>query len=239
MLDIRRQAGVHMLTLARPQRGNALCTELVEAMLVGVDEARADADVHTLVLRGEGRHFCTGFDLGDLDSASDGDLLHRMVRIEGLLSALWHAPFRTLAVATGRTWGAGADLFAACDLRAATADANFRFPGAGFGLVLGTRRLAERIGTDAARRTVCEGLALDAGSAQEQGLVSQVVDDVQAWIDSASRPPAVDRETLAQLHRATRKDCADSDLAALVRSAARPGLKARIAAYRARLHPNT
>ena len=48
-----------------------------------------------------------------------------------------------MAVATGRAWGAGADLFASCDIRACTPDASFRFPGTAFGIVLGTRRLVE------------------------------------------------------------------------------------------------
>lgn len=237
MLDVRRCAGVQTLTLARPGRGNALAPDLVEALLAAVHEACADPGLHTLVLRGEGRNFCTGFDLSDLETASDGDLLHRFVRIEALLAALWHAPLRTVVAVDGRAWGAGADLFAACDLRAATAQASFRFPGPAFGLVLGTRRLAERIGVDAARRAAVEGLTLDAASACAQGLVTHLVDDIEAWIEAATVPLAVDRETLRQLHRATRDDRSDADLAALVRSASRPGLQQRIAAYRARPNP--
>ena len=51
-----------------------------------VAAAIADASVHTLVLRGAGRHFCTGLDLSDLATLSDGDLLLRLVRIETLLA---------------------------------------------------------------------------------------------------------------------------------------------------------
>lgn len=228
MLQHAHADGVTTLTLARPERANALSADLVEALLARVHEAAADPSVHTLVLRGAGRHFCSGLDLSDLETASDGDLLQRLVRIETLLAALWHAPQRTVAVAQGRTWGAGADLFAACEQRVALAGSTFRFPGALFGIVLGTRRLAERVGSDRARALVVDGGELDAAQALASGLAS-------ADEDSAPSPPRVDAVTARAVRAATRADHRDADLAALVRSAAAPGLRARIAAYRERL----
>ena len=228
---------VTTLTLSRAERGNALGPDLVEALIDAVHAACADRATHTLVLRGEGRHFCTGLDLSDLDDRRDGDLLQRLVRIETLLATLWHAPLRTVAVAQGRTWGAGADLFAACEVRLARADASFRFPGAQFGIVLGTRRLAERVGADAARAITIGGGQWDAAAAQAAGLVQQVVADedgaAQALADLTL--PKTDPATAAALRTASRADHRDADLAALVRSAAVPGLVQRIGAYRARL----
>ncbi|RVT52274.1 enoyl-CoA hydratase/isomerase family protein [Rubrivivax albus] len=241
MLTSTHAGGVATLTLARPDRGNALGPDLVEALLAAVLAAGEDDTVHTLVLRGEGRHFCTGLDLSDLDQCRDGDLLQRLVRIETLLAAVWQAPMRTVALAQGRTWGAGADLFAACEVRLAMADATFRFPGAQFGIVLGTRRLAERVGADAARAMTTTGGEWRAADAQAAGLVQQEVGDaagIDDALDAACRTPAVDRLTAAALRAASRierADQRDADLAALVRSAARPGLVDRIRAYRARL----
>lgn len=222
-----RDGGVLTLTMARPALGNALSAELVEALLAQVQAACADTTLHTLLLRGEGRHFCTGLDLSTLETETDGSLLHRVVRIETLLATLWHAPLRTVAVAQGRAWGAGADLFAACEVRVALPGATFRFPGAQFGLVLGTRRLAERIGTDRARALVTEGGELDAAAAQAAGLAN-------AHEAPPFDAPRVDAGTAAALRAATRDDRRDADLAALVRSAAEPGLKARLTAYRER-----
>lgn len=223
-----RAEGTLTLTLDRPERGNALAADLVEALLGAVQRASADASLHTLVLRGAGRHFCTGLDLSDLDQLRDGDLLHRLVRIETLLAALWHAPLRTVAVAQGRAWGAGADLVAVCEHRIALPGATFRFPGAQFGIVLGTRRLAERLGVDCARALVTTGGELDAAAALAQGLAT-------APDEAPLPPPRVAPATAAALRAATRADHRDADLAALVRSAAEPGLVARVAAYRAGL----
>ena len=230
MLSSEHQEGVITLTLQRPERGNALGPDLVEALISAAEVATADPAVHTLVLRGAGRHFCTGLDLTDLATLSDGDLLLRLVRIETLLALLWHAPIRTVALAHGRTWGAGADLFAVCEQRLVHPDTTLRFPGAQFGIVLGTRRLAERIGVDAARALVLEGGELDAPQALALGLAAQLGD-----MAAELAAPLPDAATARAIRSATRADCRDADLAALVRSAARPGLQSRITAYRARL----
>lgn len=231
MLKTDRSGGVLTLTLARPDRGNALAADLVEALLDAVQGATADAALHTLLLRAEGRHFCTGLDLSELERSRDADWLQRLVRIETLLQALWQSPLATVVLAQGRAWGAGADLFAACETRIAAPDASFRFPGAQFGIVLGTRRLATRVGTDAARALVIGGGTLDAAAAFAAGLATAIGGD------PIITPPVVDPATARAVRAASRADpsgAADADLAALVRSAAEPGLKARIQAYRER-----
>ncbi len=238
--------GIVIMVLDRPKRGNALSAEFVESLLEGVERACADVSAHTLVLRAQGRHFCTGFDLSDLDAQTDATLLHRFVRIETLLDALWRAPLRTVAIAQGRVMGAGADLFAACDRRMLAPGASLRFPGAGFGIVLGTRRLAARVGDATALQWVSEGTAVDARAALDAGLATAVLehdlpqDEPAAAAAAAATAlaaiplPSVDRSTFAALRAAIGDDGADADLAALVRSAARPGLKARLLAYRDR-----
>lgn len=228
--------GVAHVTLARLARGNALAPPVVETLLDAVAAAVHDPRVHTLVLRGRGRHFCTGFDLSDAESAGDGELMRRLVRVEQLLAALWHAPVRTVALAHGRTFGAGADIVAACDRRVATPDAEFAFPGARFGVVIGSRRLAVRLGEDVARRFVTEGETLSAAQAHAAGLLTDIVDEgaLDAFVASLP-PPVTDRATLAAMRAAMRPDQRDADLAALVRSTAVPGLAARIVRYRATL----
>ncbi|WP_342130884.1 enoyl-CoA hydratase/isomerase family protein [Hydrogenophaga sp. OTU3427] len=244
MIEQHGDQGVRVLTLAQPQRGNALSEALVEALIAAVETSCADPTLHTLVIDAQGRHFCTGFDLGDAPQASaepqpdnaadrDGPLLWRFARIEQLLALLWHAPLRTVAIAQGRAWGAGADLFAACDLRCATPETQWRFPGAGFGIVLGTRRLAALVQEPQAMAWVTQGQTIDGAQALASGLATALLPDASDWRQHLP-PLAVDRATYAQLKAATRPDHRDADLAALVRSAAAPGLRQRMAAYRER-----
>lgn len=228
MIRNSQQGGELTLILSRPERGNALSAALVEEVLARVNAAFADTSIHRLVLRGDGANFCSGLDLSELDDSSDAQLLHRLVRIEILLSTLWHAPIQTAAIAQGRAWGAGADLFAACETRVGLEGSSYRFPGALFGVVLGTRRLAEHIGIARARQLLIQGEQLDAAQAFKAGLATHA--EEPEWSDMA-----VSAATACALRKATRADQRDSDLAALVRSASEPGLKLRIAEYSSRV----
>lgn len=235
-VETERQGEVATLWLARPERGNALGAEMVEALEAALDAALADG-ARLVVLRGRGRNFCTGLDLADLDAISDGDLALRILRIEILLQRIHAMPVTTVAVAGGRVFGAGADLFAVCDHRIALAGSSFAFPGPAFGLVLGTGRLAGLVGDGAARRLLLAGAPVEAARAQALGLATEVLEeaavpDALAAVQAAAT--RLDAATVAALHRRTRRADDDADLAALARSTARPGLKQRVQDYRAR-----
>lgn len=234
---VEHDGALTRLVLNRPDRGNALGPEMVAALDAGLSEA-VRAGCRLLVLHGAGRHFCTGFDLAGLEDLTDAALLERFVHVELLLQRIAAAPLTTLAVAAGRTTGAGADLFVACDRRLTLPSARFAFPGSAFGLVLGTARLARRVGADAARTLLLDGAELDAAAAAAAGLATAVAEEagldtaVAAALRSATR---LDPDTVAALHRATagpQQAEDDAALAALVRSAARPGLRDRILRYR-------
>lgn len=232
-LRVERHGSAQVLTLARPEKMNALSAELVEALIAAVDAAPAQgADV--IVLRGEGRNFSAGFDFGDWEAQSEGDLLLRFVRIETLLQRVAASPCLTVGLAHGRNFGAGVDLFGACKWRVAAPDASFRMPGLKFGLVLGTRRFAALVGAERARAILEQASVFDAAQAHRDGFVSHLAapdswpgierqaGDVAGALTGASR---------AQLYAALSAEQPDTDLARLVRSAAEPGLKARVAAY--------
>jgi len=237
-LTVRNEKNAHRLVLTRPERGNALSAGMVEAMHDALDRADRDG-AHLLVIEGEGRNFCTGFDLSDLDRATDADLLARFVRIEMLLARLWSAPYATLAIARGNALGAGADLFTACARRVALSGSRFGFPGAAFGLVLGTRRLAERIGADRAQELIASGKTIDAETACRFGLATDIVEEAELGgvLESiAASAGRLEAPTFAAIRKVLAQNDTglDADLAHLVRSAARPGLRRRIADYRER-----
>jgi len=224
------------LTLSRPERGNCLSQDMVAALGSELDRAAQDG-VRLLVFRGAGRHFCTGFDLSDLDTVNDAQLLARFVAIEMLLARIWSAPLETAVAAQGRIVGAGADLFACCSMRIATPDASFAFPGAGFGLILGTRRLGQRIGPDLAADMIRTGRQMKCDEGQLAGLVTHCASEDQQDIvleHQAANAGRLDVTTTAQMRAVLGADAPalDGDLAALVRSAARPGLCDRIRAFR-------
>jgi enoyl-CoA hydratase/carnithine racemase len=222
------------LTLNRPEKANALDATLTEALFVAVQQACNDG-TRLLVLTGAGRHFCAGFDFSELETQSEGDLLQRFVRIEQVLQMLWHAPLATLALAHGSSFGAGADLVCACERRIAAPGSRFRMPGLRFGLALGTRRLAARIGPTAARQVLATSAVFESEEAVRLGFVDVIVasDEWPVLVQTLGADATVlTQDARAILHRLTAPDTRDADLADLVRSAAQPGLKARIQAFR-------
>lgn len=233
-LIVEREGPVTRLRLDRPSRGNALSAGLVLELLAAVARAAADG-TRLLVLEGNGPNFCSGFDLGGLDRQSDGDLALRFLQAEELLQAVHHFPGETLALAHGRVFGAGADLFGACARRIIAPGTTFRFPGVRFGVVLGTRRLGAIVGPETARRLILDGIEIDADAASANGFASEIVAQ-PAWADRRAAICAglgrVAPETREAISRCLRADTRSQDMADLAASVARPGLKQRIETYK-------
>ncbi|WP_428028902.1 enoyl-CoA hydratase/isomerase family protein [Ancylobacter sp.] len=224
---------LRLLTLARPDKANALDPASVATLAAGV--AAAAAENAPFAFRAEGRVFCGGFDFTGVETQSEGDLLLRFAQIELLLQAVSTAPVVSLALVDGAAFGAGADLVAACTYRLGTAKAKFRFPGFRFGVALGTRRLAALVGTDMARAILLENRTLDAPEALRVGLLTHIVEPEELPATAERLLAAHDGlppGAAARLLRLTGTDSGDEDLAELVRSLAPAGLHARIARYR-------
>ncbi|NCV50798.1 MAG: enoyl-CoA hydratase/isomerase family protein, partial [Rhodobacterales bacterium] len=161
--------------------------------------------------------------------------LWRFVRIELLLQKIYHSPFPIVALGHGQIVGAGADLFVACWHRVAAPCAKLKMPGWNFELALGTGRLAALIGQDAARDMLIDTRSISAEKAREIGLASDLIGK-EGWEDLVTtlgaRARTLPTEATTNMLALTGSKNAELDLAALVRSAARPGLKARVEKYR-------
>ena len=227
-----REDDVLLLTLNRGSKANSLTPTLVEDLITALDQPD---NVRMAVIRGEGKHFCAGFDLSDISELSDGDLLWRFVRIELLLQKIYHSPFPIVALGHGQIVGAGADLFVACWHRVAAPCAKLKMPGWNFELALGTGRLAALIGQDAARDMLIDTRSISAEKAREIGLASDLIGK-EGWEDLVTtlgaRARTLPTEATTNMLALTGSKNAELDLAALVRSTARPGLKARVEKYR-------
>ncbi len=234
---VERSENTAVLRLNRPDKLNAFNAPLVEALIEAVEKAIGEG-VRLIVFRGEGKAFAAGFDVDGLEAASDGDLALRLIRIEMLLQRVQHAPVATLALVHGPCFGAAADLVAACRWRVAAPGARFRMPGLRFGVVLGTRRLAQRVGTDTARTLLESSKVFNHEDALAIGFLTGIgaQDDWPALVAShAGLAAALTPAAQAAMLAGTVLDTRDADLAALARSVAQPGLKGRIADYVASL----
>ena len=226
------------LVLDRPDRANALDGATVERLHDELELAERDR-VAVIVLEARGRAFCGGLDLSGLDHESDATMLHRLVRIQLLLERVQSSSALTIALVDGAAVGAGADLVLAADVRLATSGASLRFPGSGFGAVLGTARLAAETSPSYATEVTLSARRIDAHEGVRRGLW-QLLDgpaSVAAEVDrltlAASTAP---RGTAAGLRAATTTTSSARDpLGDLVRSlATTPGLRDRIRQHRDR-----
>ena len=232
-LRIDRDGAMMRITLSRAEKLNALDGQLVEALIAALGEARS-AGVRLVVFSGEGKGFSGGFDFTGIADQSDGDLALRFLRLETLLQDVHHAPFVTAAFVHGACFGAAADLVVSCAHRIAAPGTRFRMPGLKFGVALGTRRLSEVVGRDAALAILSESKVFQAEEALQSGFLTgvigqdlweELVGNLHASIGALPEP------SFRRLLRLTRPDHRDADMAELACSVAEPGLKDRIQSY--------
>mgnify|MGYP001192621606 CR=1 FL=1 len=110
----------------------------------------------------------------------------RLIRVERLVQAVYHALTATLALVHSPCHGAAAELVAACQWRVATSDVSFRMPGAQFGVVLGSRRLTDLVDEDAFRRLVLRDGPYSSQDGFAKGYLTKVAAK-SGWTDIESR----------------------------------------------------
>lgn len=122
-LRLQRAArGGATLVLNRPERGNAFNQRMLDELHGVLTSLAQDPDVRILVLRGEGKHFCTGADIGGRGEGGGGATLAQT------LEALDAFPKPTIAVAQGGCVGGGLAIAACCDVVLAGENAFFSVP---------------------------------------------------------------------------------------------------------------
>src|SRR6201998_837327 len=133
MIGVTRVEDVMTIELQRPERRNALNSQLVEELREAVEKA-AGEDVRVIVLTGQGTAFCAGADLsGDAFAA---DYPARLIELH---KAMDPAPIPIIGAINGPAIGAGLQLAMQCDLRVVASDAFFQFPTSKYGLALENR----------------------------------------------------------------------------------------------------
>lgn len=187
-LRIDRPAdGVVVLTLAQPERRNAMTEELTEAWGATIAELAVDRTVRAVVVTGEGGAFCAGGDLswlgagdpdaGDSEAQVPVRLRDRMFPFYRTWLAIRNLEVPTIAAVNGAAIGAGLCLALACDLRYAVANAKLAMPFTSLGMHPGmaaTYLLPEAIGLPRAREMLLTGRIVTGTEAAGTGLVNGV-----------------------------------------------------------------
>jgi methylglutaconyl-CoA hydratase len=161
--------------LDRPERGNAFDQLMLDELRQAFAALGADAGARIVVLRGSGRHFCTGADLAARATATPAEEgTHASLR--DVLTVLDTLPKPTLALVQGAAVGGGAAFAACCDVVVATEEAFFSIPEVRVGMApLGVAPFILRaIGHRAFRRYGLSGERISGAEARRLGLVHEV-----------------------------------------------------------------
>lgn len=234
VLIVERDEDLKTLHLNRPECANALNGELVQTLHEEIDRSCSDG-TRTMVVRGSGGSFCSGFDLNKLESAADSEVAKRLVNIEKMLQALYHAPFLTVALVHSKAFGAGADIVCCCKVRIAESGSRFCMPGLNFGVLLGIRRLRTRVGLDNAFGVLINTEVFDADKALEMGFLTHVAgqENWRQHVGSArSAGRAIAAGHVRRMMKVVVNDTRREDMADLIESVSEPGLVGRIVDYR-------
>ena len=190
-----REGSTLLLTLNRPEAGNAMSLELALEFRAALEVCRHDASIRSVVVTGAGdRYFCTGGDVKRYAKLGDAaELNHAFNTVRDLLDEIEGLDQPVFAALNGFTVGGGTELALACDLRFASRSVQIGLPHIRLGLIPGwdgTARLVETVGRAKAMRLMLSGERVSAEEAFGIGLVDQVVDDrlcVGAALDFAAK----------------------------------------------------
>ena len=195
--------GVLTITLNRPHRLNAFTAQMHHMMLDALRDAQRDPGVRVIVVKGEGRGFCAGYDVAEGGKPAPGDEIAAKwdgdpkwtsveniaarLREDAEIPYLLHTmPKVTIAAVRGPAAGSGLCLAASCDLRIASDTAVFKTAFSSLGRCGdpgGSYYISKLIGASKTREFYYLDEKMDAATAHAQGLVNKVVAD--ADLDAA------------------------------------------------------
>ena len=176
---------VATLTLNRPERLNTITPELIADLREALARAQADDAVRVMRLRGAGRAFCAGYDIGwgaEVMAQAEGDRPWDPMADQRMMSdfveaymSLWRSPKPVIAQVHGFCVGGGTDFALCSDLIVCTQDCRIGYPPARVWGSPTTAMWTYRLGLERSKRLLLTGDPIDGRRAVEWGLASEAV----------------------------------------------------------------
>jgi methylglutaconyl-CoA hydratase len=204
---VSRGEGVGRITLARPEKKNALDRQMAEEIVHGLESLAADPDTRVVLIEAEGEDFCAGADLDALEALLDASREAQLEDARALgriFTIIRQLSIPVVAAVRGRALAGGAGLASACDVILAHPTASFAYPEVRIGFVpamvmtILRRIVPERQAFDLA----ITGRTVTATEAEKLGLVSRVIaaEQFETGVDEVCRtiaksPPEAVRRT--------------------------------------------
>ena len=165
----KKKEQVALITLNRPEKRNALNTDIVTQLREAWVDFESDPDMRVAILTGNGKVFCAGIDLGDLQA---GSIVSSCVPNVGV-----EITKPVIGAIQGPAIGVGLSLAMSCDIKVISKRATFIFPEAKIGISQGGVDLLRYVPYAIAMEIWLTGDPLEAKRAYELGMVNRVVPD--------------------------------------------------------------
>ena len=175
-IKLKIEDGKAILTLNRPDRLNALTSQMGQEIREVLTQLNEDLSTRVLTITGEGRGFCSGADVSGDEQRSQADSW--LFRWHEIIRQMRSFRSPIIAAVNGVAAGAGLSLAAACDMRIASEEARFTaiFVKRALSVDCGlSYTLPKIVGLSNALRLMYSGDIIDARTAEKLGLVSEVV----------------------------------------------------------------
>jgi enoyl-CoA hydratase/carnithine racemase len=198
---------VRILTMNRPEKRNALNSELTQALLDALRAADADESVGCIVLAGAGPGFCAGADLSEFKDLQAAVAAENRAELTMQLHLVFSRISKPVVTAIhGPAMGGGAGLAIAGDLAVMADSAKLGYPEPKHGIVAAIvmANLVRQVGRKAAFELVALGEPIDAQRALQLGMVNRVVKEEAVLSEAlafAEKLAAVKRPAMAETKR--------------------------------------
>lgn len=188
-LRFEKEGPIGFLILDRPASLNAVNGQLILDFEEACNAIRADTETRVIILKGEGRAFCSGMDLQAAANrpATAEAMNATWIPWQRALNIFTHLDQLTIASVQGPCLGAGMELILACDFRVAATNAFFAVPQVLYGSPPDAEpiyRLPQLIGLAKAKELVILGERFDAMQADRLGLLSRLIELDQLGVET-------------------------------------------------------
>jgi len=209
--------GVLTLTLNRNEKRNSLNLELMSLLVDALREARDDKEVRVIVIKGAGKGFCSGADLGNLDEMRSSAIMIRehLEHYKELLIELADAGKPTIAAVHGFAIAGGLGFAVSADITIATESSFFWIPEITRGIwgMMITAQVSRLIGTKKSLELMYTADRISAQEAERIGLINRVVPDdkLEEEVDKFAKQLAKRSPLAVKLGREGMYKCRDME----------------------------
>lgn len=187
----RGEQGIATLWLNRAEKNNAFNAGMINELIHALEAVKQDASIRILVLRGRGKHFSAGADLGWMKASAQLNYAANLAdshELGELMHTLYNLPKPTLAVVQGAAFGGAVGLIACCDMAIGADDAVICLSEVRIGLAPAVISpfVVKALGQRATRRYALTAERFSGNTAVQLGLLAESypLDDLDAAVET-------------------------------------------------------